>query len=140
MSVERKVFISEHEDVGMSSKYYSKVQNARIRGIDFFLSFDAFKDLKRKNHCVYTGVPFEPFPKGSDTPIPHQQTIERINPFKPYADDNCTAITYEANCAKSHLDAFLLVDSLDLNLKKELLKNAIRYLQEEIESDKANHH
>lgn len=130
----QKHLIGEHEDVRLSAKYYGKVQNARERNIVFQLSFAKFCELMRQTHCTYTGDAFEVTPEGNTKPHPKQRTIERINPALPYADDNCVAVTYEANQAKAFLDTFLHSPVLDERMKLTMVRRVEYYLRKKVKA------
>lgn len=86
----------QHEDYLLSRAYTQKAQNSYKRGIDFMLSFQEFKRLKKKKRCAYTGVKFEQ--EGQNI-----LTFDRIDGGLPYTKENTVVCTHAANQIKNDL-------------------------------------
>lgn len=89
-------------DLYVARKLNSKAQNAKDRGIEFTLTFQAMKNLLSSSKCYYTGVSLT---KGSDsTPKASDLTIDRIDPSKGYEKNNCVAACHAFNQMKSYVE------------------------------------
>lgn len=90
-------------DLFVARKLNSKAQNAKDRGIEFTLSFQAMKNLLSATKCYYTGVALtkgvtEGNPKASDL------TIDRIDCSKGYVSGNVVAACHAFNQMKSYVE------------------------------------
>lgn len=89
-------------DCYVARKLNSKAQNARDRGIEFTLSFQAMKNLLSATKCYYTGIELtkaaEAAQKANDL------TIDRIDCTKGYVKGNVVACSYAANQLKAQFE------------------------------------
>ena len=90
-------------DLYVAKKMAKKARDAKDRGIEFSLSFQAMKNILSAKKCYYTGIPLTTsegsVQKASDL------TIERVDPSKGYVVGNCVAACYAANNIKSQLES-----------------------------------
>lgn len=92
--------MSSKEDISIARRYMSKADNARTRGIEFGLSFTAFKNLMRAKKCYYTGVELtQPISKNGMKST--DRTIDRIDSTKGYVSGNVVACCHAANQMKA---------------------------------------
>lgn len=82
-------------EVQLCMKYKAKYHDCIDRGIEFKLSFAAFKKLKTAKLCYYTGL------KMSDDAGYLKRTIDRIDSSKGYTVKNCVPCCDFANTFKS---------------------------------------
>lgn len=116
-SAERKTLIY-HERCAMPL-YQMKMKDARDRGIRFDLTFSEVVELKKATHCAYSGK--ELVDKHEH---PLRPTMERINPFFGYVENNVVTVSYEANQEKSGLDSFMKGKVIPDEMKLKLLRKA----------------
>lgn len=92
-------------DLYVMEKMQRKMANARRRGIEFNMTFQAMKNICRAKRCYYTGLPLTK-PRSNGEPLrATDMTIERIDASKPYEKGNVVAVCHAANQLKSHADA-----------------------------------
>lgn len=94
----------QHEDVELSISYRSKCMNALSRGIDFMLSFEFYKRLRKATHCYYTGARLTTKPLGAQVLRDTDFTVDRINSDLPYIEANCVACCHKANQEKARYE------------------------------------
>ena len=87
------------EDTIIARKYLSKLENAKARGIEFKLTFIAYKNLVRSKKCFYTGIDLSEVEGAAD-----QRTIDRINPNKGYVSGNVVACCKAMNHMKAVME------------------------------------
>lgn len=87
------------EDTIIARKYLSKMENAKARGIEFKLSFVAYKNLIRAKKCFYTGIELSNIEGAAD-----QRTIDRVNPNKGYVSGNVVACCNGMNQMKAQME------------------------------------
>lgn len=90
-------------DLYVMEKMQSKMHNARQRGVQFDLTFQAMKNLCRAKKCYYTGIPLTK-PKSGQPAQASDFTIDRIDASKGYVAGNVVACCHAANQLKSHAD------------------------------------
>ena len=103
-----------HGDLAMARAYVQKAQSAKDRGIDFQLSFNRYRTLRRTKKCWYTGAALEG--RG-----PNAKSLERIDSSLPYTDENTVACRRDINTAKAQLTAADIIKMAN-KLKKFLIK------------------
>lgn len=90
-------------DLYVADKLRRKADNARERGIEFNMSFQAMKNILSAKKCHYTGLPLTkarhglPL-RGSDL------TIDRVNCEIGYVKGNVVACSHAANSLKSQVE------------------------------------
>lgn len=87
------------EDTIIARKYLSKVENAKSRGLEFKLSFVAYKNLVRAKKCFYTGIELSDVEGAAD-----QRTIDRVNPNKGYVSGNVVVCCAGMNRMKGQME------------------------------------
>lgn len=91
-------------DLYVADKLRRKADNARERGIEFNMTFQAMKNILSAKKCHYTGLPLTKarhasFPiRGSDL------TIDRIDCSKGYVKGNVVACSHAANQLKAQVE------------------------------------
>jgi hypothetical protein len=93
-------------ELKVMSKYKSKRNDARNRGLDFDLSFQSVKNLMLAKRCAYTGItltdPIDGSPvRGSD------RTIDRVDASKGYVRGNVVACCHAINHMKGQVECSL---------------------------------
>lgn len=89
-------------DIQIAKKYQQKARNAEERGIEFTLSFQAFKNMLRAKKCYFTGIDLT---DGNDTiPEATKRTIDRIDHRKPYESGNVVACCHAFNQFKAQME------------------------------------
>ena len=87
------------DDTVIARKYLSKLENSKTRGIEFKLSFIAYKNLIRAKKCFYTGIDISDVEGAGD-----QRTIDRVNPNKGYVTGNVVACCKAMNQMKASME------------------------------------
>lgn len=112
-------------DLYVCKKMQSKAQNAKERGVEFNLSFQAMKNILRAKHCYYTGVLLTK-PRQGKPLRASDITIERVDPSLGYVIGNCVAACYAANNIKSQLESAGLTG---LKAGRNLFNKAIKRIE-----------
>lgn len=87
------------EDTIVARKYLQKLENSKSRGIEFKLTFMAYKNLLRSKKCFYTGIALSDVEGAGD-----QRTIDRVNPNKGYVSGNVVACCKAMNQMKGVME------------------------------------
>lgn len=114
-------------DLYVMKKMQNKMADARRRGIEFNMTFQAMKNICRAKRCYYTGLPLTK-PRPNEPLRPTDMTIERIDASKPYEKGNVVAVCYAANQLKSHadaggLDAMIIAQKMFTKVVKRMKEN-----------------
>lgn len=89
-------------DLYVARKLNSKHANAKERGIEFTLTFQAMKNLLSAKKCYYTGVTLT---KGEGSVAKASDwTIDRIDCDKGYEKNNVVACCHAFNQMKSYVE------------------------------------
>jgi hypothetical protein len=111
-------------DLFVAQKLQSKWDNARSRGIEFDMSFQAMKNILQAKHCHYTGVALTD-PAGSYL-VATDRTIDRVDSSKGYVKGNVVACCHAANKVKSEFEAAGL---LGLKMGAKVFNKTIKHIQ-----------
>jgi hypothetical protein len=113
-------------EVKVKTKYASKKQRSKERGVTFELTLEQFRNLYIINNgtCDYTGLPFDL----SDPCTQNYYSIERINDKVGYVEGNCCIVSRRANSLKDclfdkHTKDFSTLKSDNAAVAELLLKN-----------------
>jgi hypothetical protein len=92
----------KHEDIWITRKYVTKMQNAQSKGIEFDLPYISFKNMMKAKKCQLTGIKLTRSRNGAakQTDI----TVDRIDNSKGYIKGNCMAVCDAANKFKSYVE------------------------------------
>jgi len=88
-------------DLFVSSKYRDKANDAKVRGLEFNISFADFRRVWSKTKCEYTGIDMHLPALENGKQKPTNLTVERIDSRLGYITGNCIAVCYAANNIKS---------------------------------------
>lgn len=113
-------------DLYVARKLSSKANNARDRGIEFNLSFQAMKNLLSANKCYYTGIKINR-PETAAPNKPDDLTIDRIDCSKGYVKGNVVACSFAANQLKSQFEKAGL---LGLKAGENVFKKSIKRIKQ----------
>lgn len=92
---EAKVVIND--DVGYAERYIKKSENAKMRRIQFELTFSEYKRIVTRKNCYYTGIRMTNY----NPSLPTHVTIDRIDSALGYTKDNCVGCANVANAIKN---------------------------------------
>lgn len=84
----------KHADVAIANAYVNRCSNSKMRGLDFTLSFDAFKKILQQKHCFYTGMPLNE----------NNFSIDRIDSSIGYTEENSVACHRQFNMLKGTIE------------------------------------
>ncbi len=90
-------------DLKLARNYIGKADNARSRGIEFSLSFTAYKNLMRAKKCQVTGTILTD-PRPQKDLLATDRTIDRIDSKKGYVSGNVMAVCHAVNGFKSFFE------------------------------------
>lgn len=91
-------------DLYVADKLRRKADNARERGIEFNMTFQAMKNILSAKKCHYTGLPLTK-PRIGTMPLRGSDlTIDRIDCAKGYVKGNVVACSYAANQLKAQVE------------------------------------
>lgn len=96
-------FSAAQWDLYVARKLNSKAQNAKERGIEFKLTFQAMKNLLSAKKCYYTGISLTKG-EGSAAAKASDLTIDRIDCEKGYEKGNVVACCHAFNQMKSYVE------------------------------------
>jgi len=112
-------------DCYVARKLNAKANNAKDRGIEFNLSFQAMKNLLSANKCYYTGIVLSKPDAGAQKA--NDLTIDRIDCTKGYVRGNVVACSYAANQLKAQFESAGLVG---LKAGENVFKKSIKRIKE----------
>lgn len=90
-------------DIQIARNYTAKADNARSRGIEFGLSFTAYKNLVRAKKCKVSGVLLTT-PRPQKELLATDRTIDRIDSRKGYVSGNVMAVCHGVNNFKAFFE------------------------------------
>lgn len=111
-------------DCYVARKLNAKANNAKDRGIEFNLSFQAMKNLLSANKCYYTGIVLSKPDAGAQKA--NDLTIDRIDCTKGYVRGNVVACSYAANQLKAQFESAGLVG---LKAGENVFKKSIKRIK-----------
>lgn len=88
-------------DLYVSSKYRTKANDAKNRGLDFSMTFAEFRRMYTRTRCEYTGIEMNLPALEDGKQKSTNLTIERVDNRLGYVSGNCIAVCYAANNIKS---------------------------------------
>lgn len=103
-------------DIKIAELFLRKKQSSKSRGIEFDLSFTAFKNMMRAKKCFFTRVALTD--PTSSIQKPTDRTIDRLDCNKGYVHGNVVACCFAANQLKA------AIESSDVKDKKAVMKIA----------------
>lgn len=112
-------------DCYVARKLNAKANNAKDRGIEFNLSFQAMKNLLSANKCYYTGIVLSKPDAGAQKA--NDLTIDRIDCTKGYVRGNVVACSYAANQLKAQFESAGLIG---LKAGENVFKKSIKRIKE----------
>jgi len=98
----------------VAERYLSKIDRAKINGVDFDLSFNEFKALMNIKKCQITG---KVFTTHGDNAI----SLDRLDNYKGYIKSNVIACTKRINTLKGNLTPSEIKAIYKLLLKQKLV-------------------
>lgn len=115
-------------DLYVSSRYRIKANDAKVRNLEFGLTFSEFRKLCARRNCQYTGIKLTLPDNGGQKHT--DMSFERIDNSKGYVSGNVISVCFAANNIKSvfenpkHLlnvghavKMFATIDKLQKNMK-----------------------
>lgn len=112
-------------DCYVARKLNAKANNAKDRGIEFNLSFQAMKNLLSANKCYYTGIVLSK--PDANAQKANDLTIDRIDCTKGYVRGNVVACSYAANQLKAQFESAGLIG---LKAGENVFKKSIKRIKE----------
>jgi len=112
-------------DCYVARKLNAKANNAKDRGIEFNLSFQAMKNLLSASKCYYTGIVLSKPDAGAQKA--NDLTIDRIDCTKGYVRGNVVACSYAANQLKAQFEAAGIAG---LKAGENVFKKSIKRIKE----------
>ena len=91
-------------DLYVADKLRRKADNARERGIEFDMTFQAMKNILSAKKCYYTGLPLTKARHGSLPLRGSDLTIDRLDHTKGYVKGNVVACSHAANQLKAQVE------------------------------------
>lgn len=90
-------------DLYVANKLRRKADDARARGIEFNMTFQAMKNIMGAKKCHYTGLPLT-MPRSNMPARGSDVTIDRVDCTKGYVKGNVVACCHAANQLKSQVE------------------------------------
>ena len=81
-------------DIEIARKYLHKAQSSKDRGLDFTMTFTAFKNVCRAKRCYYTGIVL----------TNKTRSFDRIDNSLGYVKGNVVACDRDFNTFKGHIE------------------------------------
>lgn len=91
-------------ELKVMAKYKSKVNDAKVRGLEFDLTYQSMKNLMVAKKCAYTGMTLtEPMNDGTGLRA-SDRTIDRVDASKGYIRGNVVACCHAINHMKGQVE------------------------------------